>query len=165
MNKLSITIDNRTFEIDFDLSRAMDSSLTVYVDGEPVRVTVPDLKGPLSLHGWLLIEDKPYELNYDPDMHWIESTDGRHTIDIRDTNALAVRPRSGDGRVKAPIPGLITRILVEQDQAVEIGQPLIVLEAMKMENIIRAPNAGVVTAVHVESGQSVTQDTVLIEVS
>lgn len=165
MSKLSITIDNQTFEIDFDLTQATDSDLTVYVNGEPIHVTVPDLKGPLSHHGWLLVEHKPYELNYDPDMHWIESTSGRHTIDIRDMNALVARPRSGDGRVKAPIPGLITRILVEPNQTVEIGQPLIVLEAMKMENIIRAPNAGVVTTVHVESGQSVSQDAVLIEVS
>lgn len=54
-----------------------------------------------------------------------------------------------DGRVKSPIPGLVAHIRVQVGDRVEAGQPILVLEAMKMENEIRAPVKGVVTAVHV----------------
>ena len=73
-------------------------------------------------------------------------------------------PASGDGRVKAPIPGLISRVLVEPGATVSAGQPLVVLEAMKMENEIRAPFDGVVSALSVSVGQTVLGNQVLAEV-
>ena len=83
---------------------------------------------------------------------------------MQDLNQRVARPRSGDGRVKAPIPGLISRILVEPGATVSAGQPLVILEAMKMENEIRAPFEGVVQTVSVTVGQTVLRDTVLAEV-
>jgi biotin carboxyl carrier protein len=56
-------------------------------------------------------------------------------------------------------------LLVSQGQPVEIGQPLLVLEAMKMENQIRAPRAGIVDQLPVAVGQNVGLDTVLVEIS
>ena len=87
-----------------------------------------------------------------------------HTVEVQDLNQRVARPRSGDGRVKAPIPGLISRILVEPGASVTAGQPLVILEAMKMENEIRAPFDGVVQAVGVAVGQTVLRNTVLVEV-
>ena len=66
---------------------------------------------------------------------------------------------------KAPIPGLIARVLVEKGQQVSADDALIVLEAMKMENEIRAPRSGVVTSIQVKPGDSVVRNTVLVEVS
>jgi biotin carboxyl carrier protein len=54
---------------------------------------------------------------------------------------------------------------VEVGQPVEAGQPLVMLEAMKMENEIRAPFSGTVCAIHVTQGQSVVRAEVLAEVS
>jgi len=72
------------------------------------------------------------------------------------------RARAGAGEVKAPMPGLVLRVLVEPGQVVEAGAGLAVLEAMKMENQIKAPVAGVVEAVRVEAGKAVEKGQVLV---
>ncbi|MEM7130866.1 MAG: DUF2118 domain-containing protein [Chloroflexota bacterium] len=69
---------------------------------------------------------------------------------------------SGKAAVNAPIPGLVVKVLVEEGQEVEEGLPLIILEAMKMENEIRAPRSGIVTQIEVAPGQRVEQNSVLI---
>jgi biotin carboxyl carrier protein len=68
----------------------------------------------------------------------------------------------GSGDVKAAIPGRVLRILVGAGDPVSHGQPLVVLEAMKMENDVRAPRDGVVRSVEVESGQAVGTGQVLL---
>ncbi|NPA90352.1 MAG: acetyl-CoA carboxylase biotin carboxyl carrier protein subunit [Chloroflexi bacterium] len=68
----------------------------------------------------------------------------------------------GDMHVKAPIPGLIVKVEVEVGQHVRADQPLVILEAMKMENEIRAPQAGIVREVRVSPGDSVEQGAVLV---
>ncbi len=64
--------------------------------------------------------------------------------------------------LKAPMPGLVVRVLAEVGQAVEAHQPLAVLQAMKMENELALPRGGTVSAVHVESGQTVEAGQVLV---
>ena len=53
------------------------------------------------------------------------------------------------------MPGVVVSLVVDEGQAVEAGQPLLILEAMKMQNEIDAPLAGIVKAVHVAEGQAV----------
>ncbi len=64
--------------------------------------------------------------------------------------------------VKAPLPGVITEILVEVGQTVEAGDNVIVLEAMKMANNLQAEKGGKVTAICVKVGQSVMEDDALV---
>ena len=61
----------------------------------------------------------------------------------------------GSGDVKAAIPGRVLRLLVSPGDEVQRGQPVVVLEAMKMENDVRAPRDGVVASVEVAAGQPV----------
>lgn len=68
----------------------------------------------------------------------------------------------GSGDVKAAIPGRVLRVLASPGDAVSHGQPLVVLEAMKMENDVRAPRDGVVRAVEVSAGQAVGAGQVLL---
>ncbi len=65
---------------------------------------------------WMVVGDHPYELVLDRHLRWLQANDGRHTIEVRDLDATVTRPVSGDGRVKAPIPGLITRLMVDEGQ-------------------------------------------------
>jgi biotin carboxyl carrier protein len=74
------------------------------------------------------------------------------------------RPPIGDGRIKAPIPGQVTQVIVSIGDEVELGEPLLVLEAMKMENEIRAPRTGRVKALNVLAGQRVALNEVLAEI-
>ena len=66
--------------------------------------------------------------------------------------------------VKAPLPGVVTKILVKAGQAVKKGENILVLAAMKMENNITAENDGTVTAVCVNPGDSVLEGTVLLTI-
>jgi biotin carboxyl carrier protein len=68
----------------------------------------------------------------------------------------------GERVVKSPMPGRVVKILVAKGDTVRAGQGLVVLEAMKMENEVRAPAAGTVAAVHVTSGSAVEGSAVLV---
>jgi biotin carboxyl carrier protein len=64
--------------------------------------------------------------------------------------------------VKAPMPGLVLDVLVSVGQTVEMGDKILVLEAMKMENAIKSPTAGTIASIHVTKGQAVDKNYVLI---
>uniref|UniRef100_UPI003AF030B3 biotin/lipoyl-containing protein n=1 Tax=Dysosmobacter sp. TaxID=2591382 RepID=UPI003AF030B3 len=63
--------------------------------------------------------------------------------------------------VKAPMPGVVLKVQVQQGQAVKAGQVLVILEAMKMENEIMCPRDGVVASVNTSKGASVESGTLL----
>ena len=77
---------------------------------------------------------------------------------------LKAGPSAGDGEVTAIMPGLIIKVLVEADQTVATGDPLVVLEAMKMESDICSPRDGIVKQLAVKPGDSVRQNQVLMVV-
>lgn len=65
--------------------------------------------------------------------------------------------------IKAPMPGLIIDVMVEEGQTIEKGTPLLILEAMKMENVLKADGEGVVKSIEITKGQAVDKGQVLIE--
>lgn len=84
-----------------------------------------------------------------------------------ETPAATPTAKSGPGAgapVKAPLPGVVTKILVEAGQSVKKGETVLVLEAMKMENNITAEADGTVTGVCVSAGDSVMEGTTLLTI-
>ncbi|MBI4486549.1 MAG: acetyl-CoA carboxylase biotin carboxyl carrier protein subunit, partial [Acidobacteria bacterium] len=75
------------------------------------------------------------------------------------------RQATGPQRLLAAMPGKVVRVLASPGDVVHAGQGLIVLEAMKMENELRAPRDGTVTAVHVREGISVDAGTLLVVIA
>jgi len=71
---------------------------------------------------------------------------------------------AGEGAVTAIMPGKIIRILTKEGSTVAAGDVVCILEAMKMENELRAPRAGVVKALHVQPGRDVERGAVLAEI-
>jgi biotin carboxyl carrier protein len=71
---------------------------------------------------------------------------------------------AGAGAVLAIMPGKIIRVMVEVGQQVEEGEAVCVLEAMKMENELQTRQSGIVQAIHVEPGDDVEKDQVLVEI-
>ncbi len=65
--------------------------------------------------------------------------------------------------IKAPMPGLIIDLRVKEGDQVKAGDPLLILEAMKMENIIKASGDSIVKSVKVKKGETVEKNQVLIE--
>ncbi len=72
-------------------------------------------------------------------------------------------PGSVEKTLNAPMPGLVIDVKVSPGDEVTKGQALLIIEAMKMENVMKAPADGVVKAVHTESGKSVEKNDKLIE--
>ncbi|MBQ7499826.1 MAG: acetyl-CoA carboxylase biotin carboxyl carrier protein subunit [Clostridia bacterium] len=75
-------------------------------------------------------------------------------------------PVSGGGEViSAPFPGSVVRICKKSGDPVKKGEPVVVIEAMKMENEISAPRDGKIAAIHVSGGQSVEKGTSLVSLA
>ena len=72
------------------------------------------------------------------------------------------RSAGGGGELTAPMPGRIVKIGVRPGEQVVQNQPLVVLEAMKMEHVVAAPHAGAVAEVHVREGELVSRDALLL---
>jgi biotin carboxyl carrier protein len=164
MHKLSVTLDGYTFEVELNPMPVNGSGVQVWVNGQAILLTSPDPATPAQELEWFIIDDHPYEVAVDPDMQWIRSRWGIFPLKIEDLDSSVHRPHVGDGRVKAPIPGLITQVLVSIDEAVASGQPLLILEAMKMENEIRAPRPGRVKLLNAAPGRRVALNELLVEI-
>lgn len=85
----------------------------------------------------------------------VKILDARRRLLLQAKAKTAARVASGPLAVRAPMPGKVVEVLVKVGDAVTSGQGLVVVEAMKMENELRAPRDGSVTAVHVVEGQPV----------
>ena len=88
----------------------------------------------------------------------VPSTDAHPSV-AKTSNPSAPK---GAGAVKSPLPGVILEMLVREGDKVKMGQRLLVLEAMKMENNIEADKAGTVTSILKHKGDSVMEGDVLI---
>jgi geranyl-CoA carboxylase alpha subunit len=89
------------------------------------------------------------------------------TLAVRDLTLAgsAIASATGsDGKVRAAMTGRVVAILVKPGEIVTAGQPVLTLEAMKMEHVHAAPIAGTVSAIHVSEGEQVTTGRVVIEI-
>jgi biotin carboxyl carrier protein len=86
----------------------------------------------------------------------------QRTRTLRSLSGAAARSH-GPRAVHAPMPGLIVRVEVNAGDAVRAGQGIVVIEAMKMENELRAQADGRVARIHVQPGQAVEKGAVLVE--
>jgi biotin carboxyl carrier protein len=109
----------------------------------------------------LLIGGQSYEVTLAPDpatgqvLVRVGSTPIQVTPNGRRRWGRTADSGSGPQRIMAPMPGKIVRVLVRAGEAVEARQPLVVVEAMKMENELRAARAGTVAELHAREGSSV----------
>jgi propionyl-CoA carboxylase alpha chain len=77
---------------------------------------------------------------------------------------MPVKTASDTGkRVLCPMPGLVVSIAVREGQEVRAGETLAVVEAMKMENVLRAERDGTVKKVHAKAGETLSVDAVILE--
>jgi geranyl-CoA carboxylase alpha subunit len=161
MTKLTVTIDDQQFAVEMLLSPQCGQECRVTVDGREISLIIPQLDEPGLAPHWMIIDGRPYEVTFDKDLNWLIAHSGLHRVAIEDSQTGAGRLLKSDGRLKAPIPGLISHVFIQQGAAVSAGQTILILEAMKMENEIRAPFNAVLTKLAVHKGQTVAQDDLL----
>ena len=100
----------------------------------------------------------------------IKINGNKYEINIEDSYDLLVKQMGLStagtqkmSNVKAPMPGLVLDILVKPDQEVAKGDALLILEAMKMENVLKAEGDGVVKSIEVKKGTAVDKGQIIIE--
>lgn len=135
MKKFRVTVNGDSYEVEVE---EVGGQSTPAVPSQPAAISTPKV-GPTSTAG-PKPEPKP-----------------------KPAAAQEQKPVSGDGKaVSSPLPGTILDIKVSEGQQVSSGDVLIILEAMKMENEIKADTDGKVVSLNVTKGQSVsTGDTLL----
>jgi acetyl/propionyl-CoA carboxylase alpha subunit len=129
------------------------------IEGSPVRMVR------VGTHVYRVVVQKRqgrgrYTLWVDGYRFDTEALDER-TRAIRDLSAASAGP-SGPAPIVAPMPGLIVRVNVKTGDKVEAGQGVVVMEAMKMENELRATASGIVKSVEVSSGTAVEKGALLV---
>jgi len=141
--------------------------LSATFDGEPVDVRYDevDTLGQLAL----FVGERAYGASIEGSFEDCHVTiAGRvYAVELEDERERAAhaaeraRAKSG-GDVKSVMPGVVVELLVAEGDVVEAGQPMLILEAMKMQNEIEAPLAGRVTKVHVAQGEAVSSGAKLV---
>ncbi|MGA2115395.1 MAG: biotin/lipoyl-containing protein [Bryobacteraceae bacterium] len=136
-------------------------------DGEERRADVAEVTpGVYSV----LLDGRSYEARVDqtPDGLVVVVNGTRFPIEVRDPRRWSARSggRAGDGvqNLLAPMPGKVVRVLAKPGDMVEAGQGILVVEAMKMQNEMRAGRAGRVLSIAVQEGATVKADEVLARI-
>ncbi|MEK9501187.1 biotin/lipoyl-containing protein [Gaopeijia maritima] len=164
MMRYSVTMNGQSWEIDVD-----DDGVTV--DGERVDAALTSVPG-TSVHALRLgTASHRVIAERGADGVWGLDVDGRpaevEVVDerTRRLREMVVAAGGADGPrpLKAPMPGLVVKVEVEEGQVVEPGDGLVIVEAMKMENELRAEVPARVSKVLVAAGDTVEKDQVLVE--
>ncbi len=163
--KYVVRSHGREMEIDVDADG-------VRIDGESVPARLAEVEGTPervltvgeAIHRVIVrrgVNRGDYTLWVDGYRFDVEALDER-TRAIRELAAASTGP-GGPAPLKSPMPGMIVRVNVAAGDAVQVGQGLVVIEAMKMENELRATGAGNVKRVHVTAGTAVEKGALLVE--
>jgi biotin carboxyl carrier protein len=121
----------------------------------------------------LILDGKSYEsFVYQSEEDWDVLLRGRqYQVKVEDEREKRLRAAAGAGAVeggefhlKAPMPGLIVAVLIEEGQEVKKGQVMLILESMKMQNELKAPRDGRMGRIRVKAGESVEQRQALLSV-
>ena len=156
--EFTIKLGDTTFPIE-----AEDENITV--DGRAYTVKVVD-------DCTVLVDGITYKLAVEENEATVENEDYAIEVNGLSVSASAAPAEpvcaapsaAGAGAVLAIMPGKIIRVMVEAGQEIKEGDPVCVLEAMKMENELNAKQDGMVKAVYVKPGDDVEKDQVLVEI-
>lgn len=146
MDKYIVKVNNKKHVVEFDESVDVNQIKEVYLDGKKVTIDVN-----MDTLCSIVVDNNTHKINgiYDFDGEPVKLLIGKdyHNIEIEEFRPVKLKTKKDNthkkqAMIKAPMPGKITSIDVNIGDLVEIGQPLLALEAMKMENRIKSPKKG-----------------------
>jgi biotin carboxyl carrier protein len=148
INRNLILVDGIPYEVDF-----------ASISGQPVYSLLLDGK---SYEGYMYSSDDEWEVLLQGTLYNVQVEDERER---RLRQALGEAPAShGEFQLKAPMPGLVVTVPVEDGQQVAKGDVLVILESMKMQNELKSPRDGKVSRMRVKVGDSVERKQTLLSV-
>lgn len=157
-----VLIDGKAHRLELNQS---EGTWHCRLDGEEVHVDAV-LARPNVIS--IIIDGIAYEVKREitpTDTHiWVKSA--RFAAEVRDPRSLRSRRGRGAGsegpqKLTAPMPGKVVRILAKEKEAVEAGQGIVVIEAMKMQNELKSPKKGTVSQILAKEGATVNAGEVL----
>ncbi|HJY67438.1 MAG TPA: biotin/lipoyl-containing protein, partial [Streptosporangiaceae bacterium] len=155
--RVSYTVAGEQYDVAY---RVLGDTVQASVNGVSLGQTLRHIAGPDRVDLEIDGIRRAYRVHRVGAGTYVDASDG--------SSALTEVPRFGDpeklaaaGSLLAPMPGLVRRVLVEVGAVVTAGQPLLVLEAMKMEQTVTAPAAGVVAELRAKAGEQVAAAQVL----
>ena len=155
-------IGENEYEIEIDKDQVLVNGEAVTVDlkqsGVPELYSV--LFGGRSYDMLIQSERFDYAVTFHGEQFQVQVEDERTRR--LNTGRKAPTLPNGELAIKAPIPGLVVKVLVEKDAQITEGQPLVILEAMKMENEIVSPRDAVIAGVMITKGATVNAGDPLI---
>lgn len=142
----------------------------LFLNGEQVTADLVKFE---NGHYHLIIDGKSYEvenISSDGESHEVKLNSQIYKASVKDETMLmlerlgmSVKSKKEVKELKAPMPGLVLKVAVEAGQEVKEGDPLVVLEAMKMENVLKSPVEAKVKAIKVSTGDAIDKNGILIE--
>jgi len=165
--KFNTIIDDQSVEMEFSYSlNLLSIKPKKEMQIDLVQLSVDSYS--LLLNGkshYLTINKQPkrYEITVDHYTHLVQVQD---EIDILlEKFGMQSNTSSHAGEIHAQIPGLVSQLFVKPGDNVDIGQKLLILEAMKMENEIDSPVSGIVNNIHIKSGDKVEKGKLIMDIN
>jgi len=144
MPEYKITVNGNTYTV--NIGRISDDSVDVSLDGRTYRVEV---EAPMKKTSKTPVLSRRRQVV--------------NAAEVPDRTSPPGPPADG-GAVVAPLPGLIMKVMVKEGDTVSEGQPVAIMEAMKMENEIEAPISGKVARVMVKEGENVLENAIIMKI-
>ena len=163
--KYIVNIGEQEFNID------INDKGHVKIDGKLLDIDFSSLDGtPLFS---LILNGQSYDVDIESDeeLYRVMLKGQMYEVQVQDerTHRLAgVRGSvevSGEVQLKAPMPGVVVKVAIEEGQTVQKGDLLVVLESMKMQNEFKSPKEGVIHHVRVTQGEKVEQNAVMVTIA
>ena len=163
--KYVTTIDSKEFLVEIIDERH------VSVNGKIYEVDFESVSGQPVFS--LIVDGRSHEAYVrEADDEWQVLLRGRlYPVKVEDEREKRLRVAAGGGvaesgefHLKAPMPGLVVAVPVEEGQEVKKGQVILILESMKMQNELKSPRDGIVNRIKVKAGESVEQKQALLSV-
>lgn len=165
MNEFIVSINNKKYPV------TIDAGSIIEINGRKIKAELSHINNCAFL---LKLDEKPYEIvcyklengSYGLLLEgWYFETTVR--TKLQETASELMNNKLKESRksdFKAPMPGLVLKIKKQKGDYVKIGEPLIILEAMKMENELRSTSEGTITSINVAEGLSVEKDSIILTI-
>ncbi|NOZ47930.1 MAG: acetyl-CoA carboxylase biotin carboxyl carrier protein subunit [Chlorobi bacterium] len=163
----SVKVGDKNFKVEFE----KNSTSKGKINGKDFTLDIIETNTDIY---HLIMNDESFHIevlniDYDSKKVDIKIRNNKYSLELRDElDELLQQMGMGDlnkvkiNELKAPMPGMVLNIMVEEGTNVEKGDSLLVLEAMKMENNIKSPTDGVIKKVSCEKGRAVEKNEVMI---
>lgn len=163
---------NQTYSVTVEKESATSNSFQVLLNGKTYFASIKELHPDgriktISVNNKIIPVDVLKQADGSPKTVFLKGVP--FDVDVEKITSLPFKAKPAKktvcGDIKATLPGQILSVMIKVGDTVKKGQPLLILESMKMENEMLSPKEGVVRKILVEVGQVVAKDEVMIQVS